>query len=96
MEALGRSFGVIDDPDVPRRQAIVDRINLALHRLGVRVPLIGNETVRVCSGELVRLIGRNQEMVQNALVTSRASAEEIGQQIELQLDQLWFMGQVAQ
>lgn len=91
----GTYLCVVEQTQTPDCRQIVDQINLALHQLDPVVPKPDNTQIRVCTSDLIPLIGRRAEMTQVALTMAKEMAEKRGREIEIELDTQWFMSRTA-
>lgn len=92
----GTFLCVIEEHQVPNLRKLVDAINLSLQKLELQVPTPGNQPVRVCAGDMVRLLGHASDKIENALLQARAHAERRGSDMEARLDEFWYLGRGAQ
>ncbi|MBV7377673.1 response regulator [Maritimibacter dapengensis] len=92
----GTFVTVIENQSLPARHVLADNVNLRLQKLGTHLSLPGQRPVRVICGDLVRLMHPTTERIQEALFQATASALQVANDTERNLEKFWFMGQVAQ
>ncbi|KUF10386.1 response regulator [Pseudoponticoccus marisrubri] len=87
----GTFLCVIEECRVPKRTILVDQINFQLQRLDIQVPTPRGLPVRICCGEMVRLLGHTPGSISTALIDARGRAEANGRALEREFDSLFIM-----
>ena len=91
----GTFLCVLEENQIPNRKTLVDNINISLNQLDMQVPTPRNLPVRICSGEMVRLLGYRPDAIESALVVARTHAERTATDAERDFDDFWYNERVA-
>lgn len=85
----GTFLAVIEEDQVPLLPQLVDDVNIRIQRMGMPVPTPANLPVRICAGQMVRLLGYRSSNFLTALNTARESVEQTAAELERGFDDLW-------
>ena len=91
----GTFLCVLEENKIPNRKSLTDNINIAINRLEMQVPTPRGLPVRVCCGDMVRLLGYRRDLIENALVVARTQAEQTAADMDRDFDNMWFYGRTA-
>lgn len=86
---------VIEGGKLNDHRAFTDRLNLAIHRLGMYCSDGQQLNVRVCLGQSSRLMWQSSASALDTLSQAVNSAEAEAQRLEQSLDDFWYMGASA-